>query len=115
MPEGDTLFRIAAALRPYLVGRAVVAASARQPGPRADLLVGRTVTEVVAIGKNLVIRFDSGLELRTHLGMRGSWHRYRPGERMTIAGQAEKLRGMGWIPRHASLRAALAYLREGSG
>ena len=81
MPEGDTLFRIAAALRPYLVGRAVVAASARQPGPRADLLVGRTVTEVVAIGKNLVIRFDSGLELRTHLGMRGSWHRYRPGER----------------------------------
>ena len=81
MPEGDTLYRIAAALRPFLVGRAVVAASARQPGPRADLLVGRTVTEVVAIGKNLVIRFDSGLELRTHLGMRGSWHRYRPGER----------------------------------
>ncbi len=59
----------------------MTAARARQPGPRADLLVGRTVTEVVAIGKNLVIRFDSGLELRTHLGMKGSWHRYRPGER----------------------------------
>jgi endonuclease-8 len=81
MPEGDTLFRTAAGLRPYLVGRSVVAAHARQPGPRADLLVGRSVTEVLAIGKNLVIRFDSGLELRTHLGMRGSWHRYRPGER----------------------------------
>ena len=81
MPEGDTLFRTAAGLRPFLVGRTVVAAHARQPGPRADLLVGRTVTEVVAIGKNLVIRFDLGLELRTHLGMKGSWHRYRPGER----------------------------------
>jgi endonuclease-8 len=81
MPEGDTLHRTAAALRPHLVGRTVVAAHARQPGPRADLLVGRAVSEVVAIGKNLVVRFDSGLELRTHLGMRGSWHRYRPGER----------------------------------
>jgi endonuclease-8 len=81
MPEGDTLFRTAAALRPHLVGRTVAAAHARQPGPRADLLVGRSIIDVVAIGKSLVIRFDSGLELRTHLGMRGSWHRYRPGER----------------------------------
>ena len=29
MPEGDTLFRTAAGLRPYLVGRPVTAASAR--------------------------------------------------------------------------------------
>ncbi len=33
------------------------------------------------MGKNLLIRFDNGLEVRTHLRMRGSWHRYRPGER----------------------------------
>ncbi len=32
------------------------------------------------MGKNLLIRFDNGLEVRTHLRMRGSWHRYRPGE-----------------------------------
>jgi len=37
--------------------------------------------DVEAIGKNLLIRFDNGLELRTHLRMNGSWHRYRPGER----------------------------------
>jgi endonuclease VIII len=36
---------------------------------------------VEAAGKNLLIRFDNGLELRTHLRMTGSWHRYRPGER----------------------------------
>ena len=34
-----------------------------------------------SVGKNLLIRFEGGLELRTHLRMTGSWHRYRPGER----------------------------------
>lgn len=35
-------------------------------------------------GKHLFLRFDSGLELHTHLGMRGSWHLYRPGERWRL-------------------------------
>jgi endonuclease-8 len=81
MPEGDTLVRSAAGLRPYLLGRAVTAATARQPGPQVSRVVGATVTAVEAMGKNLLIRFDNGLELRTHLRMQGSWHRYRPGER----------------------------------
>jgi endonuclease-8 len=81
MPEGDALYRTAAALRPHLVGRRIVAASARRPGPRADRLVGATVESVESRGKQLLIRFDSGLELRTHLGPHGSWHRYAPGER----------------------------------
>jgi endonuclease-8 len=81
MPEGDTLYRIAAGLRPYLVGRPVIAASARQPGPRAEALVGATITSVESLGKHLLIRFDTGLELRSHLGLRGSWHRYSPAER----------------------------------
>ena len=80
MPEGDTLVRVAAGLRTHLLGRTVTAASARAPGPQAVRLVGATVTAVEAAGKNLVVRFDNGLELRTHLRMRGSWHRYRPGE-----------------------------------
>ncbi len=81
MPEGDTLARTAAGLRPYLMGRQVTAARAPAPGPQADRLVGATVTAVEAVGKNLLIRFDNGLEVRTHLRMHGSWHRYRPGER----------------------------------
>lgn len=80
MPEGDTLYRTAAGLRPHLVGRRVLAARARPPGPQVERLVGATVTAVVPRGKNLLIRFDDGLELRSHLGMRGTWHRYRPGE-----------------------------------
>jgi endonuclease-8 len=43
--------------------------------------VGATIEAVESRGKHLLIRFDHGLELRTHLGMRGSWHRYAPGER----------------------------------
>jgi endonuclease-8 len=83
MPEGDTLFRTAAGLRPYLVGRSVTAARAQGPGsvPQIHRVVGERIAAVEAQGKNLLIRFDGGLELRTHLRMHGSWHRYRPGER----------------------------------
>jgi endonuclease-8 len=80
MPEGDTLARIAAGLRPHLAGRRVIAARARVPGPQVQRVVGATIADVLAAGKNLLIRFDNGLELRTHLRMRGTWHRYRPGE-----------------------------------
>jgi endonuclease-8 len=83
MPEGDTLLRTAAGLRPYLVGRDVTAARAQGPGPipQVQRVVGKRIDAVEAQGKNLLIRFDGGLELRTHLRMQGSWHRYRPGER----------------------------------
>src|SRR5207344_3604659 len=82
MPEGDTLHRTAAGLAPYLVGRPVTAARVRAGGgPQVERVVGATIESVEANGKNLLIRFDNGLELRTHLRMTGSWHRYRPGER----------------------------------
>jgi len=81
MPEGDTLHRTAVGLAPHLVGRAVTAARVRAGGPQVQRVVGATITAVEAVGKNLLIRFDNGLELRTHLRMNGSWHRYRPGER----------------------------------
>jgi endonuclease-8 len=80
MPEGDTLARIAVALRPYLAGRVVTGARARLPGPQISQIVGQKIDAVDAAGKNLLIKFDGGLELRTHLGLHGSWHRYRPGE-----------------------------------
>ncbi len=80
MPEGDTLFRTASGLRPYLLGRRVTAARARLPGPRVERVIGQEIVAVEPLGKNLLIRFGNGLELRTHLRMRGTWHRYAPGE-----------------------------------
>jgi len=85
MPEGDTIFRTATVLRAVLIGRTITAARAQaRPGmrrvPDLDRLVGASVTGVEPRGKHLLIGFDSGLTLRTHLRMSGSWHRYRPDE-----------------------------------
>src|SRR5260370_4705982 len=81
VPEGDTIFQTAAALRPLLVGREILAAQARTPGPAIQRVVGSHVTSVEPLGKHMVIRFDNGLALHTHLRMTGTWHRYAPGER----------------------------------
>jgi endonuclease-8 len=43
--------------------------------------VASHVREVTTRGKHLLVGFDNDLTLHTHLGMVGSWHRYRPGER----------------------------------
>ncbi len=81
MPEGDTIFKTAAALRPLLVGRTVLAARARQPGPQIARVIGAEVTAIEPLGKHMVIHFSNGLALHTHLRMKGTWHRYAPGER----------------------------------
>ena len=51
------------------------------PVPQVQRVVGKRIDAVESQGKNLLIRFDGGLQIRTHLRMNGSWHRYRPGER----------------------------------
>ena len=85
MPEGDTIFRTAEVLRRALAGRRITAARAQpRPGlrrvPDLSRLIGASVASVEARGKHLLIGFDNGLTLRSHLRMSGSWHRYRPGE-----------------------------------
>lgn len=85
MPEGDNLFRAATALRKALQGSRVV--SFRSDVPRVlhaledKPLRDARVEGVDARGKHLLIRFDDGRILRTHLRMSGSWHLYRSGER----------------------------------
>ncbi|HJP72008.1 MAG TPA: DNA-formamidopyrimidine glycosylase family protein [Candidatus Limnocylindria bacterium] len=85
MAEGDTIYRIAEVLRRALLGAPIVRAHAQpRPGmrrvPDLEQLVGSVVSSVEARGKHLLIGFDNGLTLRTHLRMRGAWHRYRVGE-----------------------------------
>ncbi len=81
MPEGDTLARIAGVLGQALVGQEVTGARGRPGGARLDKVVGQRVDTVEARGKHLLIGFSNGLTLHTHLGLHGSWHRYRPAER----------------------------------
>src|ERR1700737_2394985 len=76
LPEGDTIWRTANALRPRLVGKPLL-----KVRPEAfRKLEGATVTAVDTNGKHLLIHFESGLVLHSHMRMTGAWHLYRPGE-----------------------------------
>jgi endonuclease-8 len=81
MPEGDTLHRTAHTLNRVLGQQRLVRVRSSVPAIARAELAGHVVEEVSALGKNLLIRFDDGRVLHTHLKMRGSWHVYRPGER----------------------------------
>ncbi len=75
MPEGDSLHRAALRLQP-LVGQRLEASS---PNPRglvtgvAAAVDGRVLESVEAVGKNLLLRFEGGLVVRSHLRMNGRW------------------------------------------
>jgi endonuclease-8 len=84
VPEGDTIFKTAAALRPLLLGQTIAAARARVPGPAIERVIGSSVVAIEPFGKHLVMRFSNGLALHTHLRMAGSWHRYAHGERWRL-------------------------------
>jgi len=82
LPEGDTLRVLVADLAPALVGERILGLKGthRAVAGEGKRVHGTSVTDVRAIGKNLVIEFDNEWALRTHLGMTGRWHRYRPGQ-----------------------------------
>jgi endonuclease-8 len=79
MPEGDSLRRAAECIR-ALEGEVV---EVETPNPRAaalglaERLSGRRIERVEAVGKNLLLTFEGGLVLRSHLRMKGRW-RVRP-------------------------------------
>jgi endonuclease-8 len=75
MPEGDALHRAARSLQ-VLVGQELQVetphprAAVKQLAPRLD---GRRLESVEAVGKNLLLRFEGGVVLRSHLRMKGRW------------------------------------------
>jgi endonuclease-8 len=75
MPEGDALLRAAQRLQ-VLVGQRL---EVETPHPRAavkqlaERLNGLTLQSVEAAGKHLLLRFEGGFVLRSHLRMNGRW------------------------------------------
>ena len=75
MPEGDAVHRAALRLQ-VLAGQRV---EVETPHPRAALkrleerLDGRVLESVEAVGKHVLLRFEGGLVLRSHLRMTGRW------------------------------------------
>ena len=79
MPEGDTIHKLADYLAARLVGRRLQRVRMADPSA-CERCSGRFVCSLSAHGKHLIIELDSALLLRTHLGMYGTWHRYREDE-----------------------------------
>lgn len=79
MPEGDTIANVAAALTPLLENVRIERTAGRMLPPNGEL-TGRRVEHIYAKGKHLFMTLDDGGVLRSHLGLYGTWHRYRPGE-----------------------------------
>ena len=90
MPEGDSLHRAARRLQ-VIVGERV---EVETPNPRAQVLRlperldGRVLESVEALGKNLFLRFEGRLVLRSHLRMSGRWW---------VLPRSAPLRGRPWL------------------
>src|SRR3954449_3095575 len=86
VPEGDSLHRAARNLQ-VLVGQRIAAES---PHPRAqaervaEQIDGRTLESVQAHGKNLILRFEGGIAVRSHLRMSGRWSVRPAGEARSV-------------------------------
>jgi endonuclease VIII len=99
VPEGDALHRAARGLQP-LVGETL---EVETPHPRAaatgvaERLDGRRLEGVEAIGKNLILRFEGGLVLRSHLRMTGRW---------AIRERGARSRGRPWLVLRGAAREA---------
>jgi endonuclease-8 len=101
MPEGDSLHRAARRLQ-VLVGERV-AVETPHPRPAAlglsGRLDGKVLESVEAVGKNLLLSFEGGLVLRSHLRMRGRWQVRARGSRGWVGTPWLVLRG----PKHEAV------------
>jgi endonuclease VIII len=102
MPEGDALHRAAHRLQ-ALVGDTV---EVETPNPRAaatgvaERLDGRRLESVEAVGKNLLLTFEGGLVLRSHLRMSGRW---------TVRDRGRATRGRPWLVLRGAQREAVLW------
>jgi endonuclease-8 len=102
MPEGDSLHRAARRLA-ALVGERVEAES---PHPRAQAtgvasrIDGRRLEAVEAVGKNLFLRFEGVVVVRSHLRMSGRWR---------VEDLGTPRRGRPWLVLRGSAREAVLW------
>ena len=85
MPEGDTIHHAALCVGAVLAGH--VPDAIETPHPRfgrdrwPERLAGRRVDAVEAVGKHLLLRFEGGLVIHSHLRMTGAWRVLQRGQR----------------------------------
>ena len=98
MPEGDSLRRAAARIGRPWSGEQV---DVETPHPRAaalglaDRLTGRRLEARRRLGKNVLLRFEGGYVLRSHLRMSGRW---------TLVPRGSVRRGRPWLVLRGATR-----------
>jgi endonuclease VIII len=102
VPEGDSLHRAARRLQPIVGERVEV----ETPHPRAaaariaERLNGRRLLAVEAVGKNLLLSFEGGYVLHSHLRMSGRW---------TLVARGSERRGRPWLVLRGAEREAVLW------
>ncbi|GAB08968.1 putative DNA glycosylase [Gordonia araii NBRC 100433] len=94
MPEGDTIYALAARLRPLLRGKTLTRSDFRVPRLATVDLSGWRVDDVRSIGKHLVADVsddDRRAAVRSHLGMDGSWRTFTAGQRWNKPGHTARV------------------------
>lgn len=97
MAEGDTIHRLARRLRVALAGPLDSATAPAPDSPlrrqsrRLELLAGTRIEAARAHGKHLLVHFDGGLVLHSHLGMSGRWEVAVPRARWRRPARAARL------------------------
>jgi endonuclease-8 len=82
LPEGDTIHRWARRLDAVLTGHTITRFELRRdPRGNRPPEKGTVITGVEARGKHLLVRFDDGATLHTHMELHGRWDVFRRGER----------------------------------
>jgi endonuclease-8 len=100
VPEGDAIYRAARRLQVLVGERLVVEA----PNPRAAVkniaqrLNGKRLESVEAVGKNLFLRFEGGVTLRSHLKMKGRWR---------VQARGREIAGEPWLVLRGATHEAL--------
>lgn len=90
MPEGDTVYHQASALRAVLAGKFLESTQFRVPQYATADLSGELVEEVLSRGKHLLIRAGE-TTIQSHLKMEGIWHVYpRSGARWKRPGHTAR-------------------------
>ena len=91
MPEGDSVYRLRQRLDAATTDRCVRDGEVRSGSAAGTSLAGRRIEGYDTHGKHLLLRFDDGTTLHTHLRMQGRWTITRPGRALPTSAR-EKAR-----------------------
>lgn len=97
MPEGDTIRRLADRVTARFVGEQCQRSTMRDPRLVGADFTGSRLIDADAVGKHLLLRFDNGVTLHSHLLMHGTWQLGRRAQVAEWKRRVEMRMETGWM------------------